>query len=319
MIKIITGIIILSSILLNATGISNKELNRFNDMDLPDNSRKLIPVFSYSDHNYTFNIKYFKKDYQDIRKVDNFTLQPSNTIEGTISLNNKDIVFFHEEDLSVVNQELDTIVCSGNEGLMLVSYLTFINTNMRFGRLVYKPFLYRISHNSIDNLNRSHEKLFQGYGGSDSLDSASTKVSLRYPYYNKQKVLKRLYQSELCTEPNITIKQLGNNKGDIKKITKNDIRNYLIIDPLSKKTLTVYNNIAYYLEKAKAYDEAIFLLEKILEKYPNRTVAYYNLGDAYWGLEKKEKAKEAYQVYVKQMKEKGKEKKIPKKVLERVN
>lgn len=87
---------------------------------------------------------------------------------------------------------------------------------------------------------------------------------------------------------------------------------------ISQNNLSNYNNIAYYLEKAKAYNEAIYLLEKILEKFPNRTVAYINLGDAYWGLGDTEKAKAAYQTYIKQMKESGKEKKIPKVILERV-
>lgn len=87
---------------------------------------------------------------------------------------------------------------------------------------------------------------------------------------------------------------------------------------LSERSLTSYNNIAYYLEKAKAYNEASFLLEKILEEFPNRTVAYLNLGDAYWGLGDTGKAKAAYQTYIKQMKESDKEKKIPKVVLERV-
>ncbi|MEN8304642.1 MAG: tetratricopeptide repeat protein [Campylobacterota bacterium] len=92
----------------------------------------------------------------------------------------------------------------------------------------------------------------------------------------------------------------------------NDIR-------LSKKTLTQYNNIAYYLQKAGANEEAIYLLEKILKKFPNRTVAYYNLGDAYWVLGEKEKAVKAYGTYIEQMKAKGKSGKIPKIVLDRFN
>lgn len=78
------------------------------------------------------------------------------------------------------------------------------------------------------------------------------------------------------------------------------------------------NNIAYYLEQSKAYVEAIFLLEKITELFPNRTVAYINLGDAYWGNGEQEKAKQAYKIYILQMKTKGKESKIPKQVLGRV-
>ena len=71
-----------------------------------------------------------------------------------------------------------------------------------------------------------------------------------------------------------------------------------------KKALVRYNDIAYYLEQAKAYEEAIFLLEKITKEAPNRTVAYINLGDAYWGIGEKEKAKKAYLTYIEQMKAK---------------
>jgi len=87
---------------------------------------------------------------------------------------------------------------------------------------------------------------------------------------------------------------------------------------LTIKTLTPYNNIAYYLQKAGANEEAVYLLEKIIEKFPKRTVAYYNLGDAYWALGWKEEAKKVYETYVKQMIAKGKEKRIPKVIKQRI-
>ena len=92
----------------------------------------------------------------------------------------------------------------------------------------------------------------------------------------------------------------------------------LSLYPIDKTNLVQYNNFAYYLEQSGHNLEAIYLLEKILQKYPNRTVAYYNLGDAYWAIGDKEKAKQAYKTYIKQMKAKGKEKRIPKIVLQRV-
>jgi tetratricopeptide (TPR) repeat protein len=87
---------------------------------------------------------------------------------------------------------------------------------------------------------------------------------------------------------------------------------------VTTQTLSKYNNIAYYLQKAGANKEAIFLLEKIVKKFPNRTVAYYNLGDAYWELGEKDKAIKAYTTYIEQMCNKGLQKKIPKEVLKRV-
>jgi len=90
-------------------------------------------------------------------------------------------------------------------------------------------------------------------------------------------------------------------------------------NPLANKNLTTYNNIAYYLQKAGSNEEAIYLLEKILKKYPNRTVAYYNIGDAYWAFGEKKKAKEAYTTYIEQMCDAGKQKRIPKVVRDRVS
>jgi tetratricopeptide (TPR) repeat protein len=86
----------------------------------------------------------------------------------------------------------------------------------------------------------------------------------------------------------------------------------------TNQTLVQYNDMAYYLQKAGANKEAIFLLEKIIKKFPNRTVAYYNLGDAYWELGEKDKAIKAYTTYIEQMRNKGLQKKIPKEVLKRV-
>lgn len=88
---------------------------------------------------------------------------------------------------------------------------------------------------------------------------------------------------------------------------------------IDKKNLVKLNNIAYYLQKVNANKEAIFLLEKILKKYPNRTVAHYNLADAYWALGEKKKAIASYTTYIEQMKEKGKEKRIPQVVRDRVS
>ena len=110
-------------------------------------------------------------------------------------------------------------------------------------------------------------------------------------------------------------------KNSVKKMQYFDIsliENTIGRIPLTFKTLTSYNNIAYYLQKAGANNEAVLLLKKIVAKFPNRTVAYYNLGDAYWALEDKEKACKAYIIYIEQMCDKGLQKKIPKKVLERV-
>jgi tetratricopeptide (TPR) repeat protein len=91
---------------------------------------------------------------------------------------------------------------------------------------------------------------------------------------------------------------------------------YLYLD--YKQTISKSNDIAFFFEQAGYYKEAVYLLEKIIKKFPNRTVAYYNLGDAYWELGEKDKAIKAYTTYIEQMCDKGLQKKIPKEVLKRV-
>ena len=80
---------------------------------------------------------------------------------------------------------------------------------------------------------------------------------------------------------------------------------------LFKKNVNRYNNIAYYLQKAGHNKEAMILLKEIVNRFPNRMVAHYNLADVYWALGQKDKAHKHYGVYIEQMKKARKEKRIP--------
>lgn len=90
------------------------------------------------------------------------------------------------------------------------------------------------------------------------------------------------------------------------------------LNSISSTSMIDYNDLAYYLEKTKDYKKAIYLLEKIIKKFPYRMVAYYNIGDAYWNDGNKRKAKEAYNKYIELMMKDGKEKKVPQIVKDRV-
>ena len=90
--------------------------------------------------------------------------------------------------------------------------------------------------------------------------------------------------------------------------------------PLTLKNSPEYNDIAYYLEQSKSYNEAIFLLEEILDKFPNRTVAWLNLADSQFGIKDKLNAKKSYEKYIELLKSHNKDlKKIPKRVYNRSN
>ena len=96
------------------------------------------------------------------------------------------------------------------------------------------------------------------------------------------------------------------------------IQAYLERYPLTPNNLSKYNDIGYFLEQKGLYHESVYLLNKVITKFPNRTPAYLNFGDAYWELKDHVKAKQAYNTYITLMKKSGKEAKIPKRVYERV-
>lgn len=93
---------------------------------------------------------------------------------------------------------------------------------------------------------------------------------------------------------------------------------YNTLEPLSTKNVRSLNDIAFYLQKDGNYTESISVLKKVLQSFPNRIVAYINIGDSYWRLNEFAKAKKAYKRYYTLMKESGKETRIPKRVSERI-
>lgn len=113
----------------------------------------------------------------------------------------------------------------------------------------------------------------------------------------------KINQNYNCTSP-LTLKEL------------NFLINHTVLDNTSVNN---YNNLAYYLEQNKQYRESVYLLKKILEKYPVRIVAWLNYGDSLWEINEKSQAKSAYQKYMLLMQSQGKDvSKIPQRVNDRI-
>jgi tetratricopeptide (TPR) repeat protein len=153
--------------------------------------------------------------------------------------------------------------------------------------------------------------------------------SLYYSFFKENKIVKKgiLIKSKnngdvylnfskeftgIYSKNEITIQNYGNSTNEYERIPYCDLKylNLVKNEKITVSNLEYYNDKGYYLEQSGLYKEAIYLLEKIIENFPDRTVAYINLGDAYWGLGKKEHAKKAYLVYVEQMTSKNKKEKI---------
>ncbi len=101
------------------------------------------------------------------------------------------------------------------------------------------------------------------------------------------------------------------------KYTIEDFGELLRNNPINANNIDKYNNLAYYLSEMDN-NISIYLLERIINKFPDRTVAYLNLADSYWGIGEKERAVENYKKYIELMKLQNKDlKKIPQRVWER--
>ncbi|MBU3917690.1 hypothetical protein KKA14_19355 [bacterium] len=95
-------------------------------------------------------------------------------------------------------------------------------------------------------------------------------------------------------------------------------KKYLEYEISNEEALSIINDYAFFLEQNNNFEESIEILRYIVEKKPDRIVAYINLGDAYYGNNEIDKANESYKKYVELMKNSKNEKKIPKRVYNRL-
>ncbi len=83
---------------------------------------------------------------------------------------------------------------------------------------------------------------------------------------------------------------------------------------ITESSIAEFNDVGYYFEQNGFYSAAIALLNEVISVNPKRTVAYINLGDAYWKNGQQEQGKKAYAKYLEQMTQKGLESRIPERV-----
>lgn len=79
------------------------------------------------------------------------------------------------------------------------------------------------------------------------------------------------------------------------------------------------NNIGYFLEQANALEPARFMLEKVLRAYPEREVAYLNLGDVFYKMKDLNQASSNYKEYIRLMNKRNLSQKIPSRIVDFLN
>lgn len=335
--KHILKIIILIGIFFNSNilAVTNEEVNAIkNFIDLAHNSKLKIPSLNFKTKNFDITTDFIKYDFKDsYQDEDNHYIDAHFSMYGYIIIGDRKIKLYSGGSNSQEYHNLTQIVCDKKDYLNLILLEENFMHYLRAFHISYSTSIYEISKNNgkfdIKYTNNETNNIFDSPFDSIELDSQNSKE--RYPYYNKEKIINRLVETGFCKKDEIVegkIVKLESVKvlsleGLINKVKNKGIKidTYYLVNsfveyPFTNKTVQIYNDIAYYLQQTNANDEAIFILEEIVMKFPNRSVASLNLADAYIGIGNKETAKYYYQRYIELMKQDNKEEKIPKRVLE---
>ncbi|MCS4223975.1 M48 family metallopeptidase [Sphingobacterium sp. BIGb0165] len=92
-------------------------------------------------------------------------------------------------------------------------------------------------------------------------------------------------------------------------------------NPIHAKNVLAANEIGYFLEQTNQLDVAQVFLDKVIERFPEREVAYLNRGDVFFkrGQSSYKEAKKDYQTYLSLMNKRGLQAKIPQRLVTFLN
>lgn len=299
----------------------------------------------------TFRVNGKKIIISIYKKNDGFKNNEWQEEEHLVTINNNTLPLLNSgNNITIYEQTLFAINCISKDEKIILSTVVKSSFNDKMKKKIhYGGLISKLDENYHRGYSNLDEIEILKTGAYTQIPTYNPKEF--YPYYNEEKILNRLYETGTCDKEltqkanievlvgdkwiaqeqswNIKKEEISNtiqlNLNEVlknlkeKKETNLSIENLNEIlknEELNQKTVQKYNDIAYYLQQKNVNNEAIFLLEKIIEKFPNRIVAYLNLADAYDGLGNKEKAKKNYGKYINLMKQDNKEVKIPKRVLE---
>jgi hypothetical protein len=85
---------------------------------------------------------------------------------------------------------------------------------------------------------------------------------------------------------------------------------------ISKNNVVFANDIGYYFEQANDLDAAEVFLSSVIKKFPDRAVAYLNLGDVYQKKKNSALAISNYQTYISLIRKRGLQSKVPQRIVD---
>ena len=189
------------------------------------------------------------------------------------------------------------------------------NDSFEITQIIGGNFGNEITESFIYDYNLKKFKIIKEISISRDADEGILAPAIEVEYFNSYKPQ---YDITSLKEMLSNISKNYKNNNCKKDYNINLIAENIKILSITKENLAFFNDIGYYIQLCGDNYTAVYLLNEVLRKYPNRVVTYLNLADAYWELENDKKAKILYNKYISMMRQKGKENKIPKQVFDRV-
>lgn len=215
-----------------------------------------------------------------------------------------------------------------NKRLVVVTSVFVLDQGSETNAVEYKSFVFKEILKKADDFTFAlRDDSLENILG-DGIDGNYEGLKKHYPYKDQKSILKALRLKNIessipkntdhksCYDSILQSKKRGalNLSCAVKMINNGQPK----VNEITAHSVQQYNDIGYYLIEGGMFSEAIGLLKLVVAAMPSRTVAYLNLGDAYWNQSDSISARINYSEYTGQMKASGKAVKIPKKVIERL-
>jgi len=182
-------------------------------------------------------------------------------------------------------------------------------------------FLSKAISESMDNMEYRMYYDFQYYPGTQAIDGTVIDIKNASTETKNERAL-RLQQefSSIYNEMESLYKSKKLSSSKKTFCDEKEIAEIIYNVPINNKNVENYNNLGFFMGKTTNNLQCgLYILQYIIDKVPERTPAYINIGDIYNNLGEKEHAKENYKIYVKQMKKEGNGMKIPNRILESID
>ncbi|MBA1232791.1 hypothetical protein G7013_24385 [Pseudomonas viridiflava] len=191
-------------------------------------------------------------------------------------------------------------------GLKGIQYETFIYTGSSFGSLKKETMLSGV----LSGYEGSLEEGGYSYAWYVVRDIASKKII---------ELERGKTDDSLTLARDIALVRLKSNDYNAVKAYLEPVRMSQLLkgSPINNSNVTIYNDLGFALGQSESFELAYKVLSEVERVSPDRMVLKLNIADVLWGIDKR-KAGVYYKEYAKLMREAGKERLIPRRVLERM-